>query len=406
MRTLIRLALLCVLPTGAWAFGTDEIEVMTQNQYLGADLGPILTAPDSDAFNAAVVDALQQIAANRFRERAKRQALEMAIVSPHIIALQEVYRFDCVDLAPAGHGEGCRHPSIAGAFLDQLEVTLAALKKVGAHYRVVAAVKNFDAGALQLVPGGPPGVPFLIEGHFAVVTLVDRDVMLARRDVEANPVDFTVLPHPFCMKRSLDGCNYQTVLTAPLPGTGQEITVERGFVGVDATVRGKRYRIINTHLEVREAAPGNPLLRVFQAAQAAELLATVQLTTPVDRTLLVLGDMNSSPEDTIIPGPLPLPPPFDQGIVPPYQQFVAAGFTDAWTLRRRDAPGFTCCQAEDLRNRKPRLDERIDLIFSGIEPDKVERMHLIGSRVFEKTFPPGRGLWPSDHAGVAGALEF
>jgi hypothetical protein len=36
----------------------------------------------------------------------------------------------------------------------------------------------------------------------------------------------------------------------------------------------------------------------------------------------------------------------------------------------------------------------------------VERMHVIGSRVFEKTFPPGRGLWPSDHAGVAGVLEF
>lgn len=406
MKTSIRLALVCVLLTAASASGTDEIKVMTQNQYLGADLGPVLTAPDPGAFNDAVVGALQQIAANRFAERAKRQALETAIVSPAIIALQEVYRFECVDLAPAGDGEGCRDPSIAGAFLDQLEVTLAALRKVGAHYRVVAAVKNFDASALQIVPGGPPGVPFVINGHFAVVTLVDRDVILARRDVEAQPVDFTVLPFPFCLKRSLDGCNYQTVLTAPLPLPNQTIAVERGFVGVDATVRGRPYRIINTHLEVREAVPGNPLLRVFQAAQAAELLATVQLTTPADRTLVLLGDMNSSPDDTVIPGPLPLPPPFDQGIVPPYQQFMAAGFTDAWTLRRRDSPGFTCCQAEDLRNRRPELFERVDLILSGIAPDKVERMHVIGSRVFEKTFPPGRGLWPSDHAGVAGVLEF
>jgi hypothetical protein len=243
MKTSIRLALVCVLLTAASAFGTDEIKVMTQNQYLGADLGPVLTAPDPGAFNDAVVGALQQIAANRFAERAKRQALETAIVSPAIIALQEVYRFECVDLAPAGDGEGCRDPSIAGAFLDQLEVTLAALRRVGAHYRVVAAVKNFDASALQIVPGGPPGVPFVINGHFAVVTLVDRDVILARRDVEAQPVDFTVLPFPFCLKRSLDGCNYQTVLTAPLPLPNQTIAVERGFVGVDATVRSGEGRI-------------------------------------------------------------------------------------------------------------------------------------------------------------------
>jgi hypothetical protein len=46
---------------------------------------------------------------------------------------------------------------------------------------------------------------------------------------------------------------------------------------------------------------------VFQAAQAGELLQIVVNTTPLDRSLVVVGDMNSSPDHPAIPGPLPLP---------------------------------------------------------------------------------------------------
>ena len=46
-----------------------------------------------------------------------------------------------------------------------------------------------------------------------------------------------------------------------------------------------------------------------------------------------------------------------------YQQFINAGFADAWRKRRPD-PGYTCCQAQNLLNPSSALNQRIDLILS------------------------------------------
>jgi hypothetical protein len=54
-----------------------DIKVMTQNQYLGADLTPLFTASTQAEFNAAAVAALQQVAANRPAERVKALAAEI-----------------------------------------------------------------------------------------------------------------------------------------------------------------------------------------------------------------------------------------------------------------------------------------------------------------------------------------
>ena len=124
----------------------------------------------------------------------------------------------------------------------------------------------------------------------------------------------------------------------------------------------------------------------------------------LDRSLIVVGDINSSPEDPIIPGPLPLPPPFDQGIFPPYMQFIGSGYIDAWTLRPGNASEFTCCQLSDLSNHQSILDERIDVIFSLDIPDKVKKARVLGDGVWEKSAP--FGLWPSDHGQVAAKLLF
>lgn len=91
----------------------------------------------------------------------------------------------------------------------------------------------------------------------------------------------------------------------------------------------------------------------------------------------------------------------------PYQIFTSYGFKDAWTLRYHHKQGLTCCQEEDLGNRRSELEERIDMIFSLQRPLRVLDMELLGNKKRDKTAPPPKGgLWPSDHAALAATLMF
>lgn len=372
-----------------------EISVLTQNQYLGADLNPIAAAPNLLAFNQAVLDALAQAAANDFPIRAQLLAEWIADRRPHLVGLQEVFEFQCMDLLPPAAGQGCDDPAIAGAFNDHLSLTTDALTALGETYLVGASVQNLDLT-----------IPVDTNSDFlpdVLVFVTDHDVILARGDgiTSMAPVPYSA----FCGRPSADGgpgCNY-TIVAEASTAVGP-IAFERGWVGLDVTVAGKDYRFVNTHLEVMEPDPANPLSAVFQAAQAGELIAVLGASTPPGRSLIVAGDINSSPADTVIPGPLPLPPPFDAGIYPPYIQFVGAGFMDVWTLRPGDAPGPTCCQFSDLSNLQSVLDERIDMIFSAEIPAKVKKVRVVGDSVSEKS--EAFGLWPSDHGQVGAELQF
>jgi hypothetical protein len=241
-------------------------------------------------------------------------------------------------------------PAIKAAFVDQLQETLLALKAQGQKYKAVAMVKNLDVSLIQ-ISTFPAGIPFVINGSLAVLNTIDRDAILVRHDIPARRVNFRKV----CPTRiSLDGCNYQTIVKAPIDGGPPDgLPIERGFVAADVKVGEKIYRVVNTHLELREPDPTQPLSRFYQAAQATELIQTLKTTTPRGKSLILLGDMNSSPEDKEI-----------DGITPPYLQFVGAGYTDGWTLRRHVTPGYTCCQAENISNKQSELFERIDYIFS------------------------------------------
>jgi endonuclease/exonuclease/phosphatase family metal-dependent hydrolase len=352
--------------------GRNRISVMTQNQYLGADLTGIIAAPDAATFAAEVREALDQIAANRIAERAYALALQIARRQPDVVGLQEVFDFKL----DGANGDA--------PFRDHLADTLAALAALGQHYTVVAQVQNL-AITIPIDADGD-GVPD------AGVGVRDRDVILVRSELAATPVPFSA----GCARPSADGgpgCNFQVVAQAPTPvGT---LTIERGFVGVDVTVRGRDYRVVDTHLEVPDLDPTNPLSPGLQAAQAQELLATVAATTPAGRTLIALGDFNSAPDDQIIVvGGVT--------IVPPYLQLQAAGLTDTWVVDRHAGHEATCCQAEDLRNPQSQLVERIDLIFSSEAPSQVQA-EVLGDRRGERT---PSGLWPSDHGTVSARLRF
>jgi endonuclease/exonuclease/phosphatase family metal-dependent hydrolase len=375
----------------------SEIDVMTQNQYIGADL---LRLFETDDFNAAVIDTLQIRAASRPADRVKALAKLIKQRGPALVGLQEVSELTCLDFSP-GDGMGCEDPSIAGAFTDQLADTLDALEE---RYVKAAEVVNIN---LPAGLGSPfdelPGIPIVLaDGTLAFIGVVDRDVILARSDVAYEVVDFTDLDPLLCKYPSADGCNYAEAAYANISPEIQ-VRIERGFVGINATLNGESFRFVTTHLETRLESAG-PTGRFFQTAQALELKATLQVLDAVypGRTTLVVGDFNSDPRD------------FEEipGLTPPYQIF-AEDYTDAWTLRPGTAtgkgaplPGYTCCQDEDLANRRSNLYERIDLIFSLMPPKQVKHARLLGDSIASKTRPPGLRLWPSDHASVAARLRY
>ncbi len=353
-----------LLPLDAGAAKLEELTVMTRNLYLGADLAPVQTAKTVEEFFAAAQAALAQIAANNFPERAQALAEEIAEKQPHLVGLQEVYNF-------MFNGSNGPPP-----FRDYLVDLLTALNARGVDYRAAAIVRNFN---VQIPLGGN------------LIGVTDRDVILARGDVVTSVVP---LAQSGC-RQSLDGCNYRVFASAVSPlGT---ISIERGFVAVDAITGNGPVRFVNTHLELPDVDPANPLSPIIQSGQAFELISILAVfPIPPNVPIVVVGDINSSPQDqTLIVGPYT--------IVPPYMQFVDAGYTDAWTLRPGKPPGFTCCQAENLLNPDSLLNERIDVTFCSELPVGMVKVNVVGNEETDKT---PSGLWPSDHAGVVTRLQF
>ena len=354
-----------LLFTMASAATAEEHTVMTRNLYLGAEIQSLVYAETLEEFLKGAQEALAKIAATNFPARAEALAAEIIEKKPHLIGLQEVYNFTL---------DGFNGPP---PFRDHLTDLLDALAAQGAYYEVAAVVKDMDI----VIP-----VP-----DFGLVGVVDRDVILARGDVMTEVVDLT----GFCQKTSVDGCNYWVIAAAETPvGT---ISIERGFVAVDAWIGNLPVRFVNTHLEVRDVDPTNPLSPAIQAAQAFELINILALLpNPDDVPLIIAGDINSSPEDPVLAPPgLPTP------IVPPYKQLVSAAYLDTWTLRPGNPKAYTCCQAEDLLNPESILYERIDVIFTSEEPDRV-KANTVGNDEDDRL---PSGLWPSDHAGVVARME-
>lgn len=381
MKALLTATLATAGLAAASAVAAADIDVMTQNQYLGADIAPLVEPGlTEEEFFARVVVALQQVAANKPRERIAALAAEILARRPHLVGLQEVFSFECQPITAI---DGCALPAIAGAMNDHLEATMGTL---GDAYRVVAQVENLDV-TLPL---------FLSADIGMLIHVVDRDVILSRGDVPALKLPEIVLSQ-LCdaAHRSVDGCNYTVVV--PLASLGTSI--QRGFVAATALVNQRPYLFVNTHLETREP------FAFFQALQALQLAGTVEaLIEESGLPAIVVGDFNSSPNDTM---PVEVPPIFP-GVpaqVPSPYMTMSSMMNDAWLFRPGNVAGLSCCQLADLSNHQSQLYERIDLIWSSVPPLEVKQARVIGDTVNTKTRPPGRGLWPSDHGAVAATLQ-
>jgi endonuclease/exonuclease/phosphatase family metal-dependent hydrolase len=229
---------------------------------------------------------------------------------------------------------------------DFLAILLAELADRGLKYRVAATLKNTQASP---IPG---------------ISLVDFDAVLISQGVELGS---TIVAQ-----------NFSHNIGVVAPG----INIIRGFIVIDAKLGGRHYTVANTHLESGTAAG----LNLLRAAQAQELAAAVGDAAPA----ILLGDFNDSAGS------------------PMHQTLLGAGFSDVWANLRPRAPGFTCCQFEDLSNPRPDLNQRIDFVFTrgtGTRRDPVKgEVHLTGNRARDKVPGPAFPIWPSDHAGIVATL--
>ncbi len=326
-----------------------QFKVMTRNIYLGGDIELLATAQAPQDIPALAARIYTTVQATDFAARAKLLADEIQATDPALIGLQEVSLFRTQSPSDFSNNP---LPNATTVTYDFLAILQAELQARGLSYRVAATIQNADAE-----------VPAALAGNATDLTdvrLTDRDVILARGDVQIANVETA---------------NFAFAQDVPVGGASIRFT--RGYAKLDATLNRVPFTFVNTHLETLR--PGNE-------NQAAELAA---LVNTYKRPLIVVGDMNTGPG----------------AVTTGYDTLVSAntGLVDAWT-RVGTGDGFTCCFSETVNDTTTAaLDERIDLVlFADADDDiDVRSAIIVGNQLDDRN---AAGLWPSDHAGVV--VEF
>lgn len=355
--------------------GPAAVTVMTRNLYLGGDIDRPLQAAqgksgtDVLAALAAADDTLRRIVdATDFPARSEPLAQEIAGAHVDLVGLQEValWRSGPLRLPPPLGTASSAAPAATTVDIDFLALLLERLRSLGTPYEAVAVQQESDVE-------GPasPGAAALSSG---------RDVRLTMRDVVLRRVD-----SPVRVTRVQTG-SYRT--TVPLAAGPVTYAFVRGWAAVDATVGGRAFRFVDTHLESEHVAPA--------VAQTRELLAgPLETDTPV----LLACDCNTDPAN-LTHRTLPDGTP-DAAKDQPYRLLTGDGrLTDTWTALHPAAEGYTDGLSETLDDSPDRaareFDHRIDFVLArGIR--SVTSATVVGRDPAERT---ASGLWPSDHAGV------
>lgn len=362
------IALLALVGIAAPASATGDggaVTVMTRNLYLGGDITRPLTAiqglpPEQQgpAFVAANSTLRAIIDQTNFPLRSERLAAEIAFTRPDLVGLQEValWRRGPLDGRPA--------TTVDYDFLQSLVGDLA---DTGVGYEVVTVQQESDVSG-----------PAVYGGSLQNIRLTMRDVVLRR------------IGSPVRVQAS-GGDNYAARI--PLVVAGQPVSFIRGYNWVDASVGGRDFRFVNTHLESQ--------VNDVTMAQAAELLAGP--AAPSGKPVIIVCDCNSDPLDASVQ------PGGRFANRDPYGLVTGqGGFADQWLRFAPAELGFTYGLSE-LLNDSPlealqRVNSRIDMVFGRSEtgrPLPVEWGWITGRNPLNRTAetPIGR-LWPSDHTGV------
>ena len=342
-RARIGLIALVVIAVSSMAQAKDkrEMVVMTQNLYLGSSLNAALGATTPQEFIIAVATIYGTVIFTDFPARAEAIADQIDAERPDLIGLQEVSRWTTTGPAPPG--------------FDFLAILQQALDDRGLSYSVAAVSDNASIGP---VPLAYPlcAVPEPLGA--CLVLLQDRDVILVNDD----NLDLSVF-------NSQSG-RYVAQVEVPTP-VGV-LSFDRGWASVDGTFEGKKFRFVNTHLEVEGNAD-------VQEDQGREFLAG---PAKAGGAVIAVGDFNSAA---------------DGSTTTTYADLTKSYFDDAWSS---DDPGYTCCQNDTLTNFPSGLGSSIDFVFTH-GASRALGADVIGDAPFQMA-PP---LWPSDHAGVVATVR-
>jgi endonuclease/exonuclease/phosphatase family metal-dependent hydrolase len=329
-------SLLAALPATA-AAKPQDLKVMLRNVYLGADLIPLAAAPNREEFERNAASRFQTVLGNDFPTRAKALAAEVRSHKPDLIGLQEaaIWR--------TGPKDGTT-TAASDITYDSTEVLLKELANLGQRYRVVRGRDWFDFEA-----------PTTDQD----VRLTQRDVILVRRGSRVK------------LGRTFVGGFSNTFDPPTQVGVARQL---RGWVGVDGSLAGRKFRFVTTHLEAYSPAIADQQMNQL----LSEALASRK------RQSILMGDFNSAPSGNAD----------DRGTEREdnaYDSAIAAGFVNPLPKRA------TCCFAEDLRNTSEGLETWIDHIV--VRPRiRALRSGIVGTRQIG-------GIFPSDHAGIHATLR-
>jgi len=320
------------------ADAAERVKAMTRNLYLGTDLVPVATSRDQAELEQRVAAAYQQVGDNKPAARMRLVAREIRRHNPDVIGIQEagIWR-----TGPKGDSSPARQ--VAFNYLALLQ---RAMRRLGLRYRLGKVQPEID-----------------IEGPSAGgvdVRFTQQDALFIRRRAGLRVL-------------RLRSDNFDNIFNFPTAVLGN-IPVLRGWTSADLSLRGSRFRFVNTHTEAY-----NEDARV---AQARELLARGGPARS-SRPVVLVGDLNSDPTGA--------------GGQPPgaYKVVRGGGFTDTWARARPGNPGFTF--GLDAALAQANFNRRIDYVF------ERGRFRTLRSVLFGRS--PVGGQWASDHAGLVTTLR-
>jgi endonuclease/exonuclease/phosphatase family metal-dependent hydrolase len=346
------------------------LTAMSFNVYYGVDLD--ILADESMMLPLRTAMVLAQLQATDAPARARAVARIIAASGPDLVGLQEVSKWRMQSpgdfLAPDFSIQN-PVPNAETVIVDFLQLLLDALAEQGVHYNVASQTITLDA-ELPVLNG-------MSCSPCSDLRLTESVVVLARAGV------------PFRNPQ-----NHLFEVNLPISIAGMQVQITKGFAAVDATVGGRTYRFVTTHLEPADVGPDHALvepIHQIQRAQAAQLLGWLD-DSP--HPVVLTGDLNSEPDGTSTDA---------------YEMVIGSGFVDTWLVGPSRGDGFTANQDADLRNPVSALWHRIDYVLyrdeftarGGPFRGSVDA-YVVGDRPSDRT--PG-GLWPSDHAGVVATLR-